>query len=375
MRFHVLSVPHTASNKQYLACAFTQKVVNMCKMLTTLGHHVIHYGNELSDVQCTEQVSVTFPDDIGPPEQSGNFDCNSRTYIKYMRRTIASIKKRKEPNDFLLCLWNGVREVAEAHSNMIVVEAGIGYPGNFFAPFKVFESYAMLHAYRGIDGVATANGNGWWYDAVIPNYYDLVDFDPSHSHDDYLLFMGLRSNGGEGKGLEIAIQVSREAGKKLVVAGPGQFWHNGKTTPPDHVELVGFVGLEQRRKLYSKALATLTPSLFIEPFCGVAVESMLSGTPVISCDHGAFAENVLHGITGYRCHTMEQFVWAVQHVHTLDRGACYSWAANNFSLERIGDMYEEYFKALLAIRTGKGWYEENSKRKDLNWLCKVYPQE
>lgn len=367
MRFHVPGLAHTATSKDYSSCAFTQKVLNFCKMMTERGHIVFHYGNELSRVTCSEHVTVTQKHDIGPPEMSGKFDINGTAYIKFNAITIAEVMRRKQPKDFFVSFWPVHKVIADQHQDLLIVEAGIGYPSGYYAPFKVFESYAMLHAYRGIDGVAIANGNGWWYDVVIPNYFDSEDFIYREQKDDYLLFLGNRLGaGGEGKGIGIAIQIAERSKRRLIIAGPGEI----TCELPENVHSVGFLNVSKRASWMSRARAVLAPSLFLEPFCGVSIESMFCGTPVISTDWGAFTENNIHGITGYRCRTMEQFVWAVNNTEKINPADCRAWAMSNFTLDRVAVMYEEYFKSIWNIAFGAGWYALNDQRADLNWLAR-----
>ncbi|HEX3883392.1 MAG TPA: sulfotransferase [Stellaceae bacterium] len=380
-RFHILGLPHTVSIPEYNVCAFTQKVVRLCALLKSRGHYVIHYGHRDSRVACDEHVTVT--DDAVLRQAYGDHDwrtqgfppfkTNDHAYQIFYEKTIAEVAKRKEKNDFLLCMFgSGHKPVADEHKDMIVVEPGIGYAGGHFAPFKVFESYAILHAFLGLKSVAEVN-NRMWYDAVIPNYFDLNDFEYSDQKDDYFLYLG-RVNGG--KGVHIAMQIAEATGDRLIIAGPGSI--EGMTTrtnrpKSEYVEHIGVADVETRKRLMSKAKAMLLPSTFVEPFCGVHVESMLSGTPVVTTDWGAFTEYNLHGVTGYRCRTFEQFVWAAKNVGNIRPAMCRDWAAGNFSMDRVGEMYDEYFYCVRNQFGGGGWYAENPARTELNWLSKRWP--
>jgi len=377
MRFHILGLPHTVSSKEYNACAYTQKVVKFGKMMTERGHEVIHYGHEESDLPCTEHVTVLSTEDwkktYGDHDWRKHFfkfDTNDHAYQTFYRNAIEEVGKRKQKNDFILPFWgSGTRPVCDAHPDLICVEPGIGYAGGHWARFKIFESYAIYHAYYGLDSVGTCKQD--WYDAVIPNYFDPEDFVYTpEEKEDYFLFLGRVY---EGKGVNIAVQATEAIGAKLIIAGQNSLKDMGYKEVPSHVTEIGYADVETRKKLMSKAKGAFVASLYTEPFGGVQVECLFSGTPTITTDWGSFTENNIHGVTGYRCKTFEQFTWAAKNIDNIKPQACRDFALNNFSLDVVAQKYEEYFQSVLNVYNGDGWYEKNDNRTELDWLTKYYP--
>jgi len=356
MRFHILGLPHTVSSKLFNACAYTQKVVKFGKMMTQRGHEVIHYGHEDSDLICSEHVSVITNKDFeisyGTHDWRKNFfkfDLNHHAYQVFFRNTIQEIAKRKQKNDFLLPFWgSGVRPICDAHPDMIVVEPGIGYGSGHWAQWKVFESYAIYHAYCGLESVASCKQNS--YEVVIPNYFDLEDFEFNDKKEDYFLYLGRVFN---GKGVDIAIQACERAGVKLKIAGQ----KDDNYSLPDSVEYVGYADANKRKELMKKAKGSIIASQYLEPFGGVQIENLLCGTPTITTDWGCFAENNLHGITGFRCRTMGDYVNAIKKIHTINPKDCREWG-ENFSLENVAPMYEKFFTDIHNVFNGDGWYEQ-----------------
>jgi glycosyltransferase involved in cell wall biosynthesis len=377
-RFHVLGIPHTVSNKEYVACAFTQKVVKFCKMMKARGHTIIHYGHDNSQVECDENVGVT-NDAVLDSAYSGHdwrantfkYDLNDSAYQHFYKHAIEEIRHRKQRGDFLLCFWGwGHKAIADAHPDMLVVEPGIGYPGGIFAPYRVFESQSIMAAWFGMQAV---NGPGHfsWYDAVIPNYFDLDDFEYCETKDDYFLYLGRI---GEHKGVHIAIQACQAVGARLKIAGQGSISHLGYNEQPAGVEVVGYADVNTRRQLMSRAKGQFVCTMYGEPFGGVQIEAMLSGTPVISTDWGCFGELNLHGITGYRCRTFEHLTWAAKNIQNINPNNCRDWAATNFSFDKVGSMYEEFFYGITKVHDGSnGWYAPNDLRQDLDWLKREFP--
>lgn len=351
MRFHVVSLPHTQVTAEYSSCAFTEKVRKFCIMMTRLGHEVLLYAGEKNEAPCTEFITC-----ISEKERSeavggkhfvhASFDYTLPHWRHFNHRAAIAIRKRAQHKD-IVCVIGGLahKQIADALPNMMVVEFGIGYGGTF-AKYRVFESYAWMHTVYG----AHSNGNpnaakgDHWFDAVIPGYFEVEKFNFSADKDDYYFFIGRL---GAGKGEQIAADVCRKLGKKLIVAGQG--------TPPAGTEYVGVIGPALRDRLMSRATALFAPTEYIEPFGNIVPEAQACGTPTITTDWGAFTETNVNGLTGYRCRTFGEFIKAAQDCKSLDPHKIRQHALDNYSLEATAPKYHAYFERLLTLY-GEGWY-------------------
>lgn len=376
-RFHVLGLPHTVTNKEYVACAYTQKVLKLCKMLKKRGHTVFHYGHEDSDVVCDEHITVVGNRDLeiayGNYDWKKNFfrfDMSDHAYTTFYKNSISEIKKRKKPLDFLLAMWGyGHKPVCDAHNDLIVVEPGIGYGSGHFAKFRIYESHAIRNAINGATSVMQT-GLEDWYHVVIPNYFEPEDLEYDDIKEDYFLFLGRVY---PGKGVDIAYQVCDSLGEKLILAGQGSLEEMGYENKPGRIEHIGYADVKLRNMLMKKAKGFFLPSMYNEPFGGSSVEAMFCGTPIITTDWGVFAETNVHGYTGYRCRTFDHFCWAAENIRNIKPINCRNWAMENYTCDRVSEMYEEYWQMVMDIYTGKGWYERHPQRKNLDWLKKTYP--
>lgn len=370
-RFHVLSIPHTRTNLDYTACAYTQKVFKFCKMMHQRGHYIVHYGVEGSNPECDENVTVVsneiYERVYGNHDYHKNwfkFDESDECYQTFYKNTIEEINKRKQPGDFVLAFWGpGNKPICDALSNMIIVEPGIGYC-NSWTQFRAYESYAIMHADQGRDAMLYANPK--WYFTVIPNYFDISDFDWTKTYeerkkDPYFLFLGRVY---DGKGLNIAIQICRQLGIKLKVAG--QLTPEYENFPWDEqIEFVGYADKDKRNELMGGALASIVASTYVEPFGGVQVENLLCGTPTITTDWGAFVENNIEGVTGYRCRTFDDFINAALNCYEgkIKYEDCRK-QGEKFSLENIALKYEKFFQDIWNIYNGEGWYQFSEQTQE-----------
>ena len=365
--FHVISLPHTQTTREYISCAYTQKVIKFADMMTKLGHTVYVYSSEENEAECAEHISL-----VSKKEQAewfGDQDYKSKFYHLYWNtdhdswqtmnsRAVTMIREKRHSDRDFVCVIGGVcqKQIAEELSEMLTVEFGIGYSG-IFAAFKVFESYAWMHNVYGAAHIE----DGQFFDTVIPNYFDPDDFEFSAEKEDYVLYIGRMIS---RKGIQTAVEATKRSGHKLLLAGQGvTHWEPGRletaefTIESDNIEFIGHLDLKARSDVMKKARAVMLCTNYIEPFGGTSIEPLFCGTPVITTDWGAFSENNIHGLSGYRGRTIGEFVWALNNVDKLDPYKIREYAINNFSLDRCAELYQTYFEQLNTLGTN-GWYSD-----------------
>jgi glycosyltransferase involved in cell wall biosynthesis len=355
---HILSLPHTQLDPEYVSCAYTMKALKLAKMMDKLGYQVYLYGSQVFDIAGTDIIPITC---ITKEEQHYFFgdndhkktfynitwDPNDAHWRHFNKNAIQSIAKVIKDTDLILT-FAGVcqKEVADAFPNHITVEAGIGYTG-VFSKFKVFESYAWMHFVHGL----LNDDNGDFYETVIPNYWDPKEFPLAKERGDYYLYIGRLI---DRKGYRIAQQVCESLGKRLILAGQidGEFQGYG--------EYIGTVGVEERGKLMSEAIAVFTPTTYLGPFEGTHVEAQLSGAPVITTPFGVYTETVEDGVNGWKCHDFQEFVNAAKWAQTVSdkhRAIIQESARSKWSMDEVAKRYDTYFQQLLRLKEG-GWYQE-----------------
>ena len=301
--------------------------------MTALGWRCVHYGVVGCQVDCETVICLE------------TLHQNNLENIKeYNINAAQEIARRKQPDDFVICFYGDEnKHAAESNNDLIIVEPSIGYsPNAVFAPYRVFVSYAQMHYYYGLRGMIMTPS---WNDAVIYNPITASEFDYTIKKDDYILYFGRVV---EEKGLHIAIQAAQATGKTLVVAGPGDLKYLGYTDIPQHVEVVGVCDVNQRKQLMSKARAIIGPTYYLEPFGNMIAEGYMSGTPAITTDWGGFTENVVHGVTGFRCREFRDFVDAINNIDRIESRNCLEWALQNCEDTVVHFKHDQYLKKIQA---------------------------
>lgn len=187
---------------------------------------------------------------------------------------------------------------------------------------------------------------------VVHHGLDLARYRFDARGGDYLVFLGRMT---PDKGVHTAIDVARRTGLHLVIAAkmrePVEKRYFENVIEPllgGRVEYVGEVGHEHKVNLLRGARALINPIQWPEPFGLVMAEALACGTPVLATHFGAAPEIVDHGTTGFLADTAEELAEAAMNVDLLERRHCRDRAEKHFSMDRMAQDHETFYRSVLA---------------------------
>jgi glycosyltransferase involved in cell wall biosynthesis len=210
----------------------------------------------------------------------------------------------------------------------------------------------------GLNYVATV------YNGIDPSTYE---FHPQPDDPPYLAFFGRIS---PEKGPHLAIELAKRTGWRLIMAGKvdradQDFYENEikHLIDGEQIVYVGEANHAQKSEIMGGAVATLCLLTWEEPFGLVMPESMVCGTPVIAMARGSAPELIVHGKTGFLCHSMDECVAALERIEDIDRKACREHVEQNFSHIRMVEGYEAVYYQLMEKRFAQNGRLQRSSLK------------
>ncbi len=217
----------------------------------------------------------------------------------------------------------------------------------------VFEKYNQRSYYVAIS--EADRHENLEYVATIHHGIDMQEFVLRQGAGDYLLFFGRIH---PEKGTAEAIEVARQAGMPLTIAGIIQDNdYFARLVEPkldgDRIKYVGPVGPDLRDDLLGGARALLHLINFDEPFGFSVVEAMACGTPVIARRRGSMSEIVRQGENGYLVGSVGEAVTAVHAAETIDRMAVRKSVESRFDSNRMVEEYIAVYHRVVELHSMK----------------------
>ncbi len=189
---------------------------------------------------------------------------------------------------------------------------------------------------------------------VVFNGIDTERFSPVGSKGDYFLWLGRVC---PEKGVHLALQAAKEAGVKLLIAGPVHPFASHQEYFRDQVEplldkrrrYLGAVEGKHKLRLLAEARALLVTSLVAETSSLVAMEAASSGTAVIALRSGALPEIVEPGRTGFIASRRDQLPDCIEKVAHIAPAECRKVALQRFSSHRMASDYLALYNRILGM--------------------------
>jgi glycosyltransferase involved in cell wall biosynthesis len=335
-------------------------VWDLAKIYTDLGHDVTVFGPGDSRVPCKLEKVISQSVYLAPPaenpfyqhaiglaqltmaikEKGNQFDIiHNHVYPEFMPLLVSDQIKTPIITTPHLYMWPELAEVFRK------------FPKTYFVPIAKYQRDRG----KGIN----------WLD-VVYNGIMVNDFEFNDNPKDYFLFFGrikkinIEGKETDPKGFLDAIEVCRQAGVKLLIAGnvEDKKLYEAKIKPllgktisfVGDIDAAGPIGFAEKVKLYKNAKGYFFLSHWDEGCPLGPLEAMASGTPVIANRRSSLPEIVKDKETGFIVeeNDIKAAVSAVKNIDNIDRKACREHVENHFTSERMAKEYLERYSEIIS---------------------------
>jgi glycosyltransferase involved in cell wall biosynthesis len=325
-----------------------ERVVHLLAQgLHHLGHHVTVFGREGTAVGDVVH-------ELAPPEWKGaaNIWVRKDTYLTRVHRLLTRAR------------FDVVHDHSCTEGVLLAAVANSGWAAFATIHGPIDQDHACflreVHDLVGLVAVSesqrqTATGVRW-RGMIHPAIDEGELAQPGPGQHDYLVQVARIH---PVKGQHIAIQVARELGLSLVLAGPverspvAEAYFGRAIAPALGNGVTWIEDLRGRAKgrLLAGARAMLLPLQWEEPFGLSAAEAMANGTPAIAFPVGAMPEVIDEGVTGYLVADADEMARSVALAAKLDRARCADRARVRFASRRMVHQHVGLYMAACDAQT------------------------
>jgi glycosyltransferase involved in cell wall biosynthesis len=215
----------------------------------------------------------------------------------------------------------------------------------------------------------------------VGTVYNSIDvsshkFFPVPDEPEYLAFLGRMS---PEKGPHHAIEIARATGIPLKMAGkvdPVDVEYFDREIKPhvdgDFIQFLGEANHQMKNNLMGRAIATLFPITWREPFGLVMVESMAAGTPAIAMNLGSVPEIIAHGRSGFIANNVDECIAAVKNIPAISRQETRDYVTQHFGVDRMVTGYEDVYREAIAPKLVTNGHVVTDRRKSSSQLTMIH---
>lgn len=192
------------------------------------------------------------------------------------------------------------------------------------------------------------------YLGTVYNGIDLSLYPLQPSPGDDLIFLGRIH---PDKGVHLAIEVARQSGWPLVIAGiiQDKTYYEEQVEPhlDDQIRYIGSVDVDGKNRSFAGARALLHLNTIPERFGLVLAEANAAGVPVIAMDLGSCREVIEDGQTGFLVNNVHEAVQSLRKLGNINREACREHVQQRFSIDAMVAGYERVYDEIFDQQTNK----------------------